>query len=151
MNGLLESLIYWHWFVLGVILMIAEALFPGSFLLWFGVGALATGIALLIVPSLIWQVQLTLFALVSLAAIVYWRRYRAVHPETTSHPALNQRGAQYIGRRFTLEEAVVDGIGRLHVDDTFWRVEGPELPAGTPITVVGVDGTLLRIARAEAN
>ncbi len=147
MSDLLHTLVYWHWFVLGVLLMIAEALFPGTFLLWFGVGALVTGIALFVVPAFPWQVQLVLFAVVSVAAIGYWRRYRAVHPETTSHPALNQRSAQYIGRRFTLAEPLVDGVGHLHVDDTRWRIEGSDLPVGTVVVVSSVAGTTLQVTR----
>jgi membrane protein implicated in regulation of membrane protease activity len=149
MTSLLESLSYWHWFILGISLMIAEALLPGSFLLWFGFGAVAAGLALLALPNLAWQVQLVLFAVVSVGAIICWRRYRAANPETSSHPNLNQRGAQYVGRHFTLAEPIVDGFGRLHVDDTQWRIEGPDLPAGTPILVVGVDGIVLRIAAVK--
>jgi len=148
MNAALTSLGYWHWFILGVVLLIAEALLPGAFLVWFGVGAVVTGVALLAIPTLAWQVQLVSFALVSLGALVAWRRHAARHPETSSHPALNQRGAQYVGRRFTLSDPIVDGYGRLHVDDTMWRVAGPDLPAGTHVTVIGVDGTVLRIERA---
>jgi len=141
----------WHWFIAGVVLMIAETLLPGTFLLWFGVGALVVGVALLVVPALAWQGQLVLFAVVSAATIVAWRRYRAAHPETTSHPALNRRGAQYVGRRFTLTEPIVDGVGRLHVDDTWWRVAGPDLPTGTHVTVVGAEGTVLTVERAAGH
>lgn len=145
----LTSLVYWHWLILGIALMTAEALLPGSFLVWFGVGALATGIALLVVPALGWELQLILFALVSGASIIAWRRYRAAHPETSSHPTLNQRGAQYIGRRFTLHKPIVDGVGRLHVDDTQWRIEGPDLPAGTQVTVTSSEGNVLKVQSTQ--
>jgi len=42
---------------------------------------------------------------------------------------------------------IVDGRGRLKVDDTMWLVEGPDLPAGTRVQVTGVDNTLLRVAQ----
>ncbi len=145
MTELLKSLVYWHWLILGIVLMTAEALLPGSFLVWFGVGALITGGALLVVPTLGWQLQLIFFALVSGVTILAWRRYRAAHPESSSHPTLNQRGAQYLGRRFTLDSPIVDGVGRLRVDDTQWRVEGPDLPAGTHVTVTGCEGNVLKV------
>lgn len=148
MNAVLAELGYWHWFILGVGLMIAETLLPGAFLLWFGVGAAVTGFALLVMPSLAWQVQAVIFAVVSLASLVGWRRFRVRHPETSSHPTLNQRGTQYVGRRFTLTEPIVDGYGRIHVDDTHWRIAGPDLPAGTHVTVTGVDGIVLEVERA---
>jgi membrane protein implicated in regulation of membrane protease activity len=145
MSALLTSLVFWHWLTLGVVLMTAEALLPGGFLLWFGAGALATGVLLLLVPALPWQAQWVAFAVISLVSIVWWRRHGGSLARPHSHPALNQRGAQYVGRRFTLSEAIVDGVGRLHVDDTMWRVEGVDLPVGAAVMVIGVDGNALRV------
>lgn len=150
MSELLTSASPWHWLLLAVALMIAEALLPGSFLLWFGGGAAVTGLLLWLLPSLSWQAQWALFALVSVASIVVVRRYRDGHPTPTSHPNLNQRGMSYVGRSFTLTEPIVDGVGKLHVDDTSWKVAGENLPAGTHVRVVGVDGTALKVARAES-
>jgi membrane protein implicated in regulation of membrane protease activity len=56
---------------------------------------------------------------------------------------------QYVGRDFTLAAPVVNGQGKLSIDDTIWKVEGEDLPEGTQVRVVGVDGTILRIERAE--
>lgn len=150
MSVLLESLVFWHWLILGVMLMIAETMLPGSFLLWFGIGAVATGALLWLAPSLGWQVQLLFFALISVTAIILWRRHRTASPGHTSHPTLNQRGLNYVGRRFTLSDPIVDGVGRLHVDDTMWRIDGDDLPAGTTVVVIGADGTVLKVKRADS-
>ena len=150
MSGLLTALTPWHWLLGAVALMIAEALMPGIFLLWFGAGAAATGALLWLWPGMGWQLQWVFFALVSIASIVVMRRYRDGHPEQTSHPALNQRGMSYIGRRYTLAEPIVDGYGKLHVDDTSWKISGDNLPAGTHVRVVGVEGTVLKVARDDA-
>lgn len=147
--GLLGAVQYWHWFLAGVALMIAEAAFPGAFMLWFGIGAAVTGFVLFVVPVLAWQGQLLIFAGTSVASIFAWRRYRAAHPEAESHPDLNQRGRSYLGRRFTLDEAIVDGYGKLKVDDGVWRVAGEDLAAGTRVEVVGVEGTILKVVRAH--
>jgi len=64
-----------------------------------------------------------------------------------SRPHLNRRAEGYIGRTFTLERPIVDGRGRLRVDDTMWLVEGPDLPAGTRVQVTSVNNTLLRVAQ----
>jgi len=60
---------------------------------------------------------------------------------------LNRRAETYVGRTFTLERPIVDGRGRLKVDDTVWLVEGPDLPAGTRVQVTGTDNTRLRVER----
>ena len=141
----LAERVYWHWFILGVALMIAEALLPGSFLLWFGVSAIITGAALWAVPSLAWELPLSLFAVIAIVDIVLWRRINAQRPDRSSHPSLNQRGQQYSGRRFTLSEAIINGSGRLTVDDTMWRIEGPDLPIGAQVVVNQVDGAVFRV------
>jgi membrane protein implicated in regulation of membrane protease activity len=58
---------------------------------------------------------------------------------------LNRRAEIYVGRTFTLERPIVDGRGRVRVDDTVWLVEGPDLPAGARVQVTGVANTLLRV------
>ncbi|SON79898.1 Membrane protein (fragment) [Xanthomonas citri pv. fuscans] len=45
-----------------------------------------------------------------------------------------------IGRCVPPDQAIHDGRGRAKVDDAFWMVAGPDLPAGTPLRIVGVDG-----------
>ena len=67
----------------------------------------------------------------------------------SEQPLLNRRAEQYVGRVFTLQEPIVNGRGRLRVDDTVWRVEGEDCPAGTAVEVTGVDATLLRVRRRE--
>ncbi len=149
MNGLLAGLSPWHWLIAAVALLIAETLLPGAFLLWFGAGAAVTAALLWLLPDLGWQFQWVFFALVSGASIVGARRWRAARPEETSHPTLNQRGMSYVGRRFTLTEPIVDGYGKLHVDDSTWKISGENLPAGTHVRVIGVDSTVLKVMRDD--
>ena len=89
------------------------------------------------------------FAVLSVASVFVWRRYRSRHPETSDHPILNQRGRNYVGRRFTLASPIVDGVGKLHVDDTSWKISGANLPAGSHVKVVGVEGTMLKVEAVE--
>ena len=65
-------------------------------------------------------------------------------------PNLTRRAQQYIGRTFNLIEPIVNGTGKIHVDDSTWRVKGPDLPAGTHVRVTGVDGVVFIVAPEEA-
>lgn len=141
MNGIL----FWHWWILGGILLVAEILVPGMFLLWLGIAAGVTGLLLFAWPGTAWEVQGLVFAALSIASVWGWRSYQRKHPTETDLPALNRRGEQYVGRRLTLEQPIVNGRGHIRVDDSTWRVQGPDLPAGTNVVVTGVTGTTLKV------
>ena len=49
----------------------------------------------------------------------------------------------YVGRSFTLKEPIVDGRGKLAIEDTVWEIEGPDLAAGTRVKVTAVSGMSL--------
>jgi inner membrane protein len=142
---LLSHLDYWHWFVLAVLLIILEVFSPGVFFIWMGLAAGIVGLVLLAVPDLGWQYQLLIFALLSVADIFAARLILRRHPIQTDQPLLNRRGEQYTGRTFTLSEPIVNGQGKIHVDDSSWKIRGSDCPAGTRVRVTGADGVVLQV------
>jgi len=90
-----------------------------------------------------------LFGIASIVAVLAWRKYRESRPLTTDQPNLNRRGHQYINRVFSLDSPIVNGVGKVTVDDSTWKVKGPDLPAGTPVRVTGVDGTVFTVEAAD--
>ena len=144
----LETLAYWDWFIAGLVLVILEIFAPGAVFLWLGIAAGLVGAVVFFAPDLDWKFQFTLFAVLSVVSIVVSRRYLKRRPLETDHPNLNRRAAQYVGRDLILDAALSGGRGRLRVDDTTWRVEGPDLPAGAKVRVTAVNGATLKI---EAN
>jgi len=146
---MLDSLAYWHWIVLGLVLLILEMLAPGAILMWFGAGAILVGGLLFLFPEMGWQWQILIFALVSFTSIFAWKRLRHDNPmDNTDSGTLNQRGKALIGRQVPLVEAIKNGVGRVQIDDTFWRVEGEDLAKGSLITVTDADGATLRVEKS---
>lgn len=144
-----EQIEFWNWWVIAVFLIGIEIFAPGAVFLWMGIAAAVVGFVLLAFPETTWQIQLLTFAVLSVVSIYVWRyllRDRFAKPE--SGRVLNRRGASYVGRTFTLKEPIVDGSGLLHVDDSRWKVEGEDLPAGSKVKVTGIDGTVLKVERA---
>lgn len=134
------------WWVAALILIAAEMVLPGYFLLWIGVAAGILGVVTLIAPSLPAIAQAVLFALLALAScLVYWRYIRPLAEQRDDQPLLNRRGKKLVGERFVLIEPIVNGRGKVKVGDGQWLAEGPDLPAGTEVEVVAVDGTSLRV------
>lgn len=149
MSTLLQQMGIWHWLIGAVALFIGEMLVPGTFLVWLGLGAAATAALLWLIPDLPWQAQWMAFAVISVGSVLLWRRYRRRHPEKNDHPTLNRRGMNYVGRRFTLDSPIVDRVGKLQVDDGSWKITGEDLPAGTHVRVVGLEGTMLKVEAAD--
>jgi len=145
----LKHVLFWHWWILAGVLLILELTSPVFVFLWLGFSAAAVGFLLLVFPSIPVEVQLVLFGVLSVVAVLAWRQYREIHPPQSDHPLLNQRGQQYTGRIFTLEEAIVNGVGKVEVDDSSWRVKGPDLPTGSRVKVIGVDGVIFIVTSAD--
>ncbi len=139
----------WLWFALAVILLLLESIVPGVHFIWFGLSAAIVGIIALAIP-IAWEWQLIAFALVALAT-VFWVKQKSREESSKSDvPDLNVRGAQYIGRIVSIEDAIVNGRGKVRIGDTVWIAEGEDDPKGTRVKVTGVDGTVLVVSRIEA-
>lgn len=142
---LFNNLDYWHWLILAVVLVILEVFSPGVFFIWMGLAAGIVGGILFAYPQLDWHYQLLIFALFSVGAILAARTILQRHPIKTDQPTLNRRGEQYVGRIFTLEEPIINGEGKIHVDDSTWKIRGYDCAAGQQVRVTGVDGVVLLI------
>lgn len=137
----------WSWFILGALFLLLELFAPGAFMLWLGIAAIAVGL-ISVAIDWSWQAQLVAFAVLSLALIPVWRRFapRVEHPSES--PLLNRRPESYVGRVFTLENPIVDGVGRVRIDDTIWRVSGPDCAAGSRVRIVRAEGPNLFVEPA---
>ncbi len=149
MAEMFSTLGTWNWLIFGIILMALELLAPGIFLFWLGLAALLVGLlSFAFTPS--WQAQLLMFAVFAVfaaLAVPAWRHFaRGATPASKTNPFLNRRNEALIGREFTLEKPIVDGSGTVRIDDTIWRVAGPDTPAGSRVKVVRADGASLTVA-----
>jgi len=141
----INDIIYWHWLILAVALIILEILIPGAYFLWMGVSAIFIGGLMLVFPEMVFLVQILIFAVLSVITVVMYKSYRKKNPIVTDEPALNRRGEQYLDRSFTLTEPIVNGQGKVIVDDSTWKVAGEDMDAGMTVRVVAVEGTTLKV------
>ncbi|MBL4852558.1 MAG: NfeD family protein [Gammaproteobacteria bacterium] len=146
---MLEQVDFWHWWIFAVALLIIEALAPGAFFLWMGISAAIVGVILFFIPDMAPSIQWIIFAVLSVATIVVWRMRLKNKPTETDHPTLNRRSAQYVGRVFTLDEPIINGSGKVTVDDSTWKIQGDDCEAGTKVKVTDVDGVILHVNRLD--
>ena len=136
------------WAVMTLLLFAAEAMAPGAFMLWFGFAAAAMAVVVLALPELGWVWQAILFSLFAFIAVAVYRKWFRGRGRVSDAPLLNQRANQLIGHVTPLDQAIVNGRGRVQIADAFWVVEGPDLPAATTVRVVAVDGMTLKVQEA---
>ena len=149
LTNIIETLGGWSWWVLGLILLAIEVVLPGFFFLWFGIAAILIGVSALFIDWP-WQPQVLGFVVLSVIAALVGRRF-AGNPETdTADPHLNLRASRLQGRTFVLSEPIVEGAGRVRIDDTVWQVRGPDAPAGSRVVVTGADGAVLKVEGLSA-
>jgi len=142
---MMDSIDFWHWLILALLLIILEIVVPGAFFLWMGVSAGVIGLILWISPDISWESQLLLFSVISVVSIALWRIRLNKHPTESEDNTLNARTTQYIGRVFTLVEPIEDGYGKIHVDDSYWQVSGPDCEKDKKVKVISVDGMILKV------
>ncbi len=150
-NGVIWSWITamggWLWFVLAAVFFLLELMAPGVFMLWLGLAAILIGIISLAMV-LSWQAQLFIFAVLSVACIPAYRYFARKVERPVDRPFLTRRTEGFVGRVFTLEKPIVDGVGTIRIGDTVWRVYGPDLPAGSRVKVASADGAQLAVEAA---
>ncbi len=134
----------WLWMIGGVLLLIAEIIAPGFFLVFIGAAALATG-AFALLFGLGTAAQLALFALYALLAVMVGRRFYANAAADSSDPLLNDRSARLVGKVVTVVAAVDEHNGRVRVGDGEWNARGGPAAAGERVRITGVDGNCLNV------
>ncbi len=142
----IEAIDYWHWWVLAIALLILEIFSPAAFFIWIGFAAGIMGL-LLLISDFTWQMQFFMFAVLSVFSVVAGRTWFKRNPIESDEPNLNRRGHALVGQVFEVDQAIEDGVGRIRVGDSTWKVTGPEAEKGEKVKVVGIDSTVLRVER----
>ena len=133
--------------VIALALGAAEAFLPGAFLLWIALALGLVGLAdLAFEPGVL--AEIALFAVAAAVFVAIGRRvYGSL--DRSSPPIALSRAHGLIGRQFVLTSPIANGIGTMAVDDSVWRVTGPDLPVGAKVKVAAVvDGSLVRVEAA---
>ena len=138
---------FWHWLLLAAAFAVIEIAAPAMVCIWLAAAGLGTAVITWLAPGVTWENQALIFAALAIASVGLGRLAFVRVRDRSSKLHLNRRAETYIGRTFTLERPIVDGRGRLKVDDTVWQVEGPDLPIGVRVEITGVENTLLRVTQ----
>ena len=136
------------WAALALLLIAAETLAPGAFMLWLGFAAAAVFLVVLLIPGVPVLAQAAAFVVLGFVSIQVYRKWFRSRERQSDQPALNRRTAALVGRVVPLERAIVDGRGRVQIADAYWEVSGPDLPIGVAVRIVGGDAMSLQVEPA---
>ena len=137
------------WGGLALVLIAAETIAPGVFMLWLGLAAAVVFVLLLVFPELPPIGQAIAFVALGFAAIVVYVRFFRDKELPSDQPLLNRRGEQLVGQVYVLDQAIVDGRGRLKIGDAYWTAEGDDLPQGTRVRVVSAQNMSLQVRAVD--
>jgi inner membrane protein len=135
----------WLWLIGGVLLLAAEVVAPGFFLIFIGAAAILTGvIALALGLSL--APQLAIFAIVAFLSVrILGRRFYQSKYDVSSDPMLNDRVARLLGKVVTVVQPVNAEGGRVRVGDSEWSARGGPAAVGDRVRIVDIDGNCLKV------
>jgi len=139
----------WVWLIGGVLLLIAEVIAPGFFLVFIGAAAILTGLFAVLFDFAL-APQLALFALYAVIAVLIGRRFYANQSNDSSDPLLNDRAARLVGKVVTVVETVDDHNGRVRVGDSVWSARGDPAAPGERVRITGIDGNCLKVEAERA-
>jgi membrane protein implicated in regulation of membrane protease activity len=134
----------WAWLIGGVLLLIAEVIAPGFFLIFIGAAAIATGL-FTVLFGLGTEPQLALFAIYAVVAVMIGRRFYANRDSASADPLLNDPARRLVGKVVTVVEPVDEHNGRVRVGDGEWSARGGPAAVGERVRITGVDGNCLKV------
>ena len=142
------KIVFWHWWALAAVLLVCEMLLPGVVFMFLACGAVVAGLVLLVAAGTSIELQLVVFAIVSVASAVALRPLlrRLQVAGTGGGGSLNARGDSMVGKTLVLDQPILAGRGRAKIGDGSWTVVGPDMAAGARVRVVAVNGNEVTVA-----
>ncbi|MDD3028744.1 MAG: NfeD family protein [Alphaproteobacteria bacterium] len=144
------TLLWYHWAVFGVLLVLGELAVPAFVLLWFGLGALGVAGIMALAPEASFVVQLLLWVALSVALVVLW--FKVFEPQRNKSFS-GQASAGVLGETGLLVSDI-EPFGKAKVRfqtpllgaDVWECVADEKIGAGSRVKVISVEGSLLKIA-----
>jgi membrane protein implicated in regulation of membrane protease activity len=146
------ELVWWHWVVLGIVLALLELVVPTFFLVWFGVGAVIVGIALVAFPELSFPWQVLLWVVCSVAFIGLW--FKVFKPGFHKTRVGMSKGTAIGEVGIVTREIRPHGKGEVRFqrpmlgDDVWESIADEEFKVGERVKVLDIEGDFVKVGRA---
>ena len=145
---------WWHWMVLGLGLGMLELVVASFFIIWFGLGALLVGLAMLALPVMAFSSQILLWTVASVAMTVFWFKFlRKDGGKTRSGQADEALGEVGVLVRAVEPMGIESARGEVRfqkpvMGSDVWPCLADEaIAAGERVRVLAVDGQILKVGK----
>ncbi len=145
------ELLWWHWVALGLLLIGSELILPAFYLIWFGLGALLTGLVVAVLPLNLTG-QLILWSVASTAMVAAWLKFFR-NPDRTRAGQAKEGALGVVGLVTRAAGELGQGQGEILFQrpvlgsDRWPVVADDPIPAGDKARVVDVLGQTLKIEK----
>lgn len=145
-------LLWWHWVVLGIALMLLELAVPAFFLIWFGLGAVIVGTVLAVFSELAVAYQILAWTAFSLLFIWLW--FKVFKPNFHKTRA-GMAGGSLIGEIGLVtkdirpyEKGQIRFQKPILGEEVWASVAEEEIKTGQRVRVLEVEGNTLKVVKA---
>lgn len=134
------------WLLCGVAGLALELVLPGLIVLFFGCGALLTGIAAWIFPSLQIEGQLIIFVVSSVVLLLVFRKMLRNHFFNKSKESGDELADEYIGKIAVATSDFVSGRGEVEFKGSKWEANSPdEIHTGDQVVITSRESIKLTV------
>ena len=136
------------WLLCGVIGLALELILPGLIVLFFGCGALLTGIATWIIPSLKIEGQLIVFVVSSVVLLLVFRKMLRNRFFNKSKESDDELADEYIGKTAVALSDFADGRGEVEFKGSKWEaLSSDEIHQGDTVVISSRESIKLTVEK----
>ena len=146
-------LLYWHWIVFGLALMVTEIFLGSFFIFWFGAAATFVGLLLVPCPELSETTQIIIWAITSTAfALAWFKIIKPLNVDKTKAGLSREALVGEIGQVLKVPTGEKRGKVRFPApligSDEWLIISQDELNIGDRVSVVDLSGNSLIVKKA---
>jgi membrane protein implicated in regulation of membrane protease activity len=147
----LAEILWWHWIVLGIFLMLTELVVPAFFLIWFGAAAVAVGLVVAAFPAFPFAWQVVTWTVSSLVLIWLWFKvFKAGSHKTRVGMSQGMVAGEValVTREIRPYERGEIRFQKPILGAESWEsIADEEIKVGERVKVLSVEGNILKVGR----
>ena len=141
---------FWYWLIAGVILVMSEFVVPGFVIVFFGLGACATGILALLFPEQPFTWEIFIFSVLSVVLLFSFRRFMPGVFKGKNVPCTEDVDQDSVSgsSAVTVTAIAPDESGKVEFRGTLWNAKASEeIPAGVTVKIVSRENLTLNVEK----